>query len=132
MVEMESWSHLLRHSQVLSGEADIQNSLSRTQPLSTHAGQMRYLKKKLTWATGLTLTPIGLERVFQRNTQGADSSLAAKMSKFPPRVPNNGRTDSVRNDIEELSYAGKIFLQLPKDSHREGSIVTLSPETRIC
>ena len=33
-----------------------------------------------------TLTPIGLERVFQRRTQAVDSPLAAKMSKLPPRV----------------------------------------------
>ena len=43
--------------------------------------------KKLNWAAGQSLTPIGLERVFQRSTQAADSLQAAKMSKLPPRVP---------------------------------------------
>ena len=40
--------------------------------------------EKLKWATGQTVTPIGLERVFQRSTQAVDSPLAAKMSKSPP------------------------------------------------
>ena len=35
--------------------------------------------KKLNWATGQTLTPIGLERVFQRSTQAMDSPLAANV-----------------------------------------------------
>ena len=43
--------------------------------------------EKLNWATGQSLTPIGLERFFQRSTQAADSPPAAKMSKLPPRVP---------------------------------------------
>ena len=50
------------------------------------AGQNAVLKE-LNWATRQTLTPFGLERVFQRSTQAVDSPLAAKMSKLPPRVP---------------------------------------------
>ena len=44
--------------------------------------------KKLNWATGQNLTPIGLERVFQRSTQAEHSLLAVKMSKLPPMVPS--------------------------------------------
>ena len=46
-----------------------------------------FVLKKSNTATRQTLTPIGLERVFQRSTQALDSPLAAKMSKSQPRVP---------------------------------------------
>ena len=51
-----------------------------------HSRGSNAVLKKLNWATGQTLTQIGLELVFQRSTQAVDSSLAAKMSKFPPSV----------------------------------------------
>ena len=64
-----------------------------------------------------------------------DSSLAAKMSKSPPRVPwrilQHWYCKFGKNDVEGLPYAGKNPLQLPMDS-REGSIVSLSSMTRIC
>ena len=42
-----------------------------------------------------------------------------------------GSAYSVRNHVKELPYAEKKFLQLPMD-FREGSVVSLSPMTRIC
>ena len=47
----------------------------------------RTMVNKSNWAARQTLTPIGLERRFQRSTQAVDSPLAAKMSKSPPSVP---------------------------------------------
>ena len=52
-------------------------------------------EKKL-WATGHTLTPIGLERFLQKSTQAVASPLAAKMSTFPPKVP--------RSNIQHWKY----------------------------
>ena len=88
VAETDNWSHLLLRSQVWSGEADVPNFLSRTQPSSVHARGSDAVLKKLNWATGQNLTPIGLERVFQRCTQAMDSPLAVKMSKLCPMVPS--------------------------------------------
>ena len=91
--------------------------------------------KKLNWVTGQTLTPIGLERVFQRSTQAVDSPLAAKMSNrhrgCPEATYSTGNALSAQKDVEGLPYAGKNSLQVPMDSH-QGSIVALDPKTRIC
>ena len=45
-----------------------------------HARGPKAVLKKLNWAAGQTLTPIGLERIFQRCTQELDSPLAAKIT----------------------------------------------------
>ena len=70
---------------------------------------LSFQNKKLNGATGKTLTPIGLERVFQRITQTVDSSLAAKMSKCPPRVPWSNIAYSLRNHVEGGHVRGKLF-----------------------
>ena len=91
--------------------------------------------KNFKWASGQTLTPFGLERVFQRSSQAVGSPLAAKMSNLPPRCPaatySTGNAYSAKNDVEGLPCAGKNSLQVPMDS-REGSIDALGPKTRIC
>ena len=70
--------------------------------------------EKLNWATGQTITPSGLERVFKRSTQTVDSPLAAKMSKSSPRVPwGNMQHRSCMFGKKMLSkklpYAGRNF-----------------------
>ena len=85
-------------------------------------------------ATGQTLTPIGLERVFQRSTLAVDSPLAAKMSNIhrgcPEATYSTGSAYS-ENDVDGLPYTVKNSMQMPMDS-REGSTVALGPKTRIC
>ena len=76
-----------------------------------------------------------LERVFQRSTK-------QWIRRWPQRCQNchrgcreatysTGSAYSAKNDVEGLPYARKNPLQLSMDS-REGSIVALSPKTRIC
>ena len=64
-----------------------------------------------------------------------DLPLAAKSRNFHRRCP--GATYSTRSacsaklDVDRLTMCGKNHMQLPMDS-LEGSIVSMSPKTRIC
>ena len=93
-------------------------------------------KEKLNWATGQTLTPIGLENRFSR---GAPKQWTHRwlqrcqncLRGCPGEPYSTGSAYSAKNDVVGLPSAGKNPLQLPMDS-REGSIVSVSPMTRIC
>ena len=68
---------------------------------------------KFHWASGQTLTPIGLQRVFQRSTQAGDSPLAAKTSELPPRVPvescSIGTPYSAKLTLKSCRMRGEIL-----------------------
>ena len=70
--------------------------------------------KKLNWATGQTLTPIGLEPVFQRSNQAVDSlQRCQNRDRGCPEVTySTGSAHSAKNDVEGLPYAGKKFLEI--------------------
>ena len=63
------------YSGVISCGFVLEFSLQNT--TIVHSRGSNAVLKKLNWATGQTLTPIGLEGCFQRNTEAVDS----------PRVP---------------------------------------------
>ena len=100
-----------------------------------HSRGSNAVLEKSNWATGQTLTPIGLERVFQRSTQVVDSPLAAKMSKSPPRRPEAtysiGNARSADNDVEGLPYTEQNPLRLPINS-REASIAFVDCVVDVC